>query len=70
MNINLKKVLNDSSGEDEAEPRQEEGNMYIYLKIFRGKLKAVAGLQVNKIISLGFLKESLPLLTKGGEKKS
>ena len=50
-------------------PRQEEGNMYIYLEIFRGKLKAVAGLQINKIISLGFLKESLPLLTIGGGKR-
>lgn len=43
--------------------------MYIYLEIFRGKLKAVAGLQINKIISLGFLKESLPLLTIGGGKR-
>lgn len=66
----MKKVLNDSSGEDKAEPCQEEGNMYIYLKIFRGKLKAVASLGINKIISLEFLKESLPLLTIGGEKKS
>ena len=45
------------------------GNTYIYLKIFRGKLKAVTGAGTNKIISLGFMKDSLPLLTIGGGKE-
>lgn len=73
LNIHVQGVLNDSSGKDEAESHSRQRE-YISLKIYKKALKEIAVSETDKIIPLGLLLESLPLLIievkGGGEERS